>query len=100
MSVYVDDLIRWIDHGPFARGSCHMTADTLEELHAFASSIGLRRRWFQRHKIAPHYDLTSTRRATAVRAGAVELSFREQRTRGVGRTRAYGGTLPDYDDQS
>ena len=36
---------------------CHMVSDrSVEELHAFASEMGLRRGWFQggRH---PHYDL-------------------------------------------
>jgi len=34
----------------------HLTADTLDELHAEAARIGLQRRWFQsgRH---PHYDV-------------------------------------------
>lgn len=71
----------------------------LEELHAFAARIGLKRAWFQRHRLAPHYDLTVRRREAAVRAGAIELSFREQKARGVGRTKAYGGTLPDYAEQ-
>lgn len=29
------------------RQSCHMTADTPEELHAFAKRIGLKREWAQ-----------------------------------------------------
>ncbi len=99
MAVYVDDLNKWTDRGLFAKGSCHMTADSLDELHAFAAHIGLRRAWFQRHVIAPHYDLTPKRRQAAVNAGAVELSFREQRARGLGRTKAFGGDLPNYEEQ-
>ncbi len=39
---------------------CHLFADTLDELHAAARMLGLKRSWFQcqptgRH---PHYDLT------------------------------------------
>lgn len=34
----------------------HLIADTLEELHAFAASIGLNRCWFENHR-KQHYDL-------------------------------------------
>lgn len=73
MAVYVDALVRWPGaRAPFDKGSCHLTADTLEELHAFALRIGMRRSWFQDHRAAPHYDLTPGRREVAVRLGAVE----------------------------
>jgi len=45
--------------------SCHMFADTLEELHEFAQKIGMKREWFQDKRL-PHYDLTITRRKLAV----------------------------------
>jgi hypothetical protein len=32
-----------------------MLADTLEELHAMAEEIGLKRAWFQAHPLHPHY---------------------------------------------
>lgn len=64
---------------PFHRGSCHLTTDgDLDELHAFATRIGLRRAWFQNHRIAPHYDLTPDRRERALRGGAIFVSAREQ----------------------
>jgi len=99
VTVYVDQLVVWTTRPPFGRGSCHMTADTLDELHAFAARIGLKRAWFQRHALAPHYDLTPRRREAAVAAGAVEMTFREQKARGVGRTRRFGGSLPDFEEQ-
>lgn len=38
----------------------HMVADSLEELHAFAISIGLKRHFFEGVKKGhPHYDLTN-----------------------------------------
>jgi Protein of unknown function (DUF4031) len=59
--------------------SCHMFTDSadLEELHAFAEQIGMRRSWFQPHPVAPHYDLTDNRRAFALRLGALEVGRRE-----------------------
>lgn len=80
MTVYVDPLVT---HGWRFRGvptkSCHMLTDgPLEELHAMAEAIGLKRAWFQEAPPAsfPHYDLTPSRRAAAVAAGAVELDRR------------------------
>jgi hypothetical protein len=74
MPVYVDELNNW---GWRLGPSCHLIADTNEELHAFAAKIGLKRRWFQKSSSAPHYDLTAGRRAQAVAAGAVEITRRE-----------------------
>ena len=78
MSVYVDPVM---NHGgsptfpwPF---SCHMYADTLDELHALAKSIGLKRAWFQDKDKLPHYDLVATKRKAAVACGAIEHT-REQ----------------------
>jgi hypothetical protein len=54
-----------------------MYADTLDELHAMAAKIGMKREWFQDKKSLPHYDLTVSRRAAAVRAGAIERGSRQ-----------------------
>ena len=70
MAVYVDDY-----EGHF-RGMimCHMMSDTsLDELHAFATRLGLRRSWFQNGS-APHYDICKTKRRLAVQLGAIEVS--------------------------
>lgn len=78
MSVYVDLLMH---HGGSAtfrwKESCHMYADTLDELHDLARRIGMRKAWFQPHAFLPHYDLTESRRARAVAAGAVEHTRQE-----------------------
>ncbi len=72
MSVYVDNLV-WYEKSPLgARAWCHMIADTLDELHAMATQIGLNRAWLQGSPRCPHYDLTAPRRAHAVVAGAIE----------------------------
>lgn len=53
--------------------SCHLLADTLDELHVMAQSIGLKREWFQDKRSGKHYDLVPSKRAAAVAAGAIEL---------------------------
>lgn len=73
MAVYVDSLrdYGW-RHGP----SCHLIADSVEELIEFAESIGLRREWYQ-PKSSPHFDLTEDGRKLAVERGAIEVNQRE-----------------------
>lgn len=78
MTARVDPIKVW---GPstiraFAGGSCHLVADTLDELHAFAAKLGLKRAWFQPARY-PHYDLNAGRREKAVKLGAVEVTSRE-----------------------
>lgn len=79
MPVYVDSLVDWgwNMHGRRVQ-SCHMFTDNvdIEELHAFAVRIGMKREWFQRHVIAPHYDLVKSRRDFAVHSGAIEVDRR------------------------
>lgn len=56
MPVYVDPLSDW---GWKYGRSCHLVTDgDVEELHEFATRIGLRRSWFQPANGRPHYDLT------------------------------------------
>lgn len=82
MSVMVDEVRQWPTKiRCFKAGSCHMTADTLEELHAMASKLGLKREWFQGHSSTPHYDLTPTKREKALLLGAVFVPAREQATK-------------------
>jgi len=81
VSVYVDQLFHTYPRPSWRHSeACHMTADSLEELHAFARSIGLKRGWFQPGRHA-HYDLTRSRRAFAVKAGALEIGAREMQRR-------------------
>jgi hypothetical protein len=60
---------------------CHMWADTREELFAMADRIGVARRWFQRPPGTglpgmdaswEHFDIAQSKRAIAVRLGAIE----------------------------
>ena len=49
----------------------------LDDLHAFAASIGLKRSWFQdKPDGLPHYDLTAGKRRQAITAGAQEVDRR------------------------
>lgn len=76
--VYVDKVfIPQLGPRCFRAGACHMWADSLNELHAMARKIGLKRGWFQPHAHLPHYDLTPRRRALALLAGAAEASSKE-----------------------
>jgi len=69
VSVYVDDM-----RAPFGRMiMCHMVADTEDELHEMADTIGVARRWYQ----GDHYDIALSKRALAVKAGAIEFTGRE-----------------------
>lgn len=100
MSVYVDDLRMFpTTLRTFAAGSCHMTADSMDELHLLASRIGLKREWFQRHATAPHYDLNASKREAALAAGAVYMPAKEQARNHVGRTIAFGGPMPNLENQ-
>ena len=76
MTVYVDELRntapnrRW----PYKR-SCHLVADTVDELHDFATRLGMKRAWFQDGRY-PHYDIVASRRVKALRMGARVITAR------------------------
>src|ERR1700712_1213335 len=77
VTVYVDDGFVDGDWG-FWTGGGHMQADTLDELHAMADKLGLRRSWFQSKPDRPwhdHYDLTRSKRDEAVLLGAIQLTW-------------------------
>lgn len=54
----------------------HMLADTLDELHAMADRVGLKRKWFQNHG-TPHYDLCQAKRQLAIEAGAIVIGRKQ-----------------------
>lgn len=66
MTIYVDECTLKF------RGKLwsHMVADSLDELHAFAERLRLKREWFQHRTLYPHYDVTQSVRAKAVELGA------------------------------
>ena len=77
MSAFVDNLADrgWVLYGRRVE-SCHLIADSLDELHQVAKAAGCRRGWFQEGSF-PHYDLTHSRRERAIRAGAIPLERRD-----------------------
>jgi Protein of unknown function (DUF4031) len=83
LSVYVDHAFAAGDWGRWSGGG-HLQADTVEELHAFAARIGLRREWFQSKPGRPendHYALTRTGRELAIRHGAIREDRRSSARR-------------------
>ena len=74
--VYVDMLL---NYGWKLGPSCHLLADSEDELHDFAAKIGMKRSWFQdgdTHTM-PHYDLVASRRKLAVKNGAIEIDRKQ-----------------------
>ena len=89
--VYVDDMRMYAQVGRLRALWSHLTADTTEELHAFAQRLGMKRAWFQPAKVfadtsrnrergvvgqpawgsRDHYDVTDSKRDEAIRLGAV-----------------------------
>lgn len=91
MTVYVDDFGMPARVGGLNARWSHLIADTPEELHEFAARLGLKREWFQDPCVNGkplekpgtkgaeryHYDVTSSKRALAIRLGVVPVPFRE-----------------------
>jgi hypothetical protein len=87
MPVYVDPAMNYGGSATFKwKTSCHMWADTEEELLLLAAKIGLKPNWIQRPKTKPgaerpfvHFDLTESKRDIAVAKGAISLTWDEVR---------------------
>lgn len=85
MTVIVDNFRAPARVGGIRARWSHLTADTPEELHAFAAKLGLKRDWFQakcKHgKCDPcphwHYDVTDSKRTEAIALGARAVDLRE-----------------------
>jgi Protein of unknown function (DUF4031) len=84
MTVYVDNYRVPATVGRIKGRWSHLFADTQEELHEFAQSIGLKRSWFQPGKPICgkpsrhwHYDVTDSMQDRAIKAGARAVDIRE-----------------------
>lgn len=77
MTVYVDD----VRHNFGNMVMCHLWADTEEELLAMVDTIGVQRKWIQGHPTLSfgkhrnaswvHFDIALSKKALAIKAGAV-----------------------------
>jgi hypothetical protein len=89
MSVYVDEpryydstMIRGALTRRYGNHWSHMWADSEAELLAFARRVDMPLRWLQHEGTRRvHFDVTPARRQKAIRAGAVQLEYREWRKR-------------------
>lgn len=84
MTVYVDKLFKYKN-----KQWCHMWADDEEELHSFALILGLKREWAQFHQgmiTLLHYDLVPSKRALALKNGAVEFDIKRYVTNKMRKT--------------
>ncbi|MEO6277969.1 DUF4031 domain-containing protein [Roseateles sp.] len=55
----------------------HLMADSVQELHEFAASIGVPSRAFHRGARHPHYDVSASQRRRALQHGATAISARD-----------------------
>ncbi len=87
LGVYVDDArIAWR-----GRRWSHLVADTPDELHGAAESLGLRREWVQDKGRTLHYDLPEELRVQAIELGvATPITWRELVSRRA--TRSFSGS--------
>ena len=94
MTAYVDRIMPCVPNRRWRWDkSCHLFADSVDELHTFALRLGLKRAWFQSGRL-PHYDLTVGVRTRAIRAGARELVTSEEWKAVVNRLRTEGVKKP------
>lgn len=84
MSVYVDELQEYPESmiKPAARryGNrwCHLTADSTRELFDMACKLRLSPNYIQRSSSGVvHFDLVPSKRALAIKLGAIEISAQE-----------------------
>lgn len=89
MTVYVDNFRVPARVGRVSGRWSHLTASTVEELHAFSDRLGHRREWFQahcRHGNCPtldgvcvhfHYDVVDRKRTEAIALGAEPIDVRD-----------------------
>lgn len=77
MPVYVDQLEEYPQKGRW----CHLWAPDKAELEAMRQSLGLRATWVHVSVVGgrpfPHYDLRPSKRALAIKLGAIETTAKE-----------------------
>lgn len=71
--MYVDNA--FVEHR--GRQWCHLLADSIEELHEFAASVGLSRHAFHRTARIPHYDISAKQRFLVLAQGVQSVTVRQ-----------------------
>lgn len=72
--IYVDELKAYPGK---KKKYCHMTADSIQELHEFAKAMGIKRCWYEiSNSGLGHYDLNPENREKAIKGGAYVVSSR------------------------
>ena len=78
---YKEKIVTYVDDARLPYGRMlmsHLMADSRAELDEAADRIGVAHRWIQKvGTYAEHYDVCQSKRALAVRAGAIEVSQKE-----------------------
>lgn len=80
-TIFVDDARIPAKVGRLNRRWSHLsvlpwTYESIRALHDFAQKIGLNRAWFQKGTL-PHYDVTDALRERAIKAGAIDVTWRQ-----------------------
>ncbi|EPQ6932423.1 DUF4031 domain-containing protein [Pseudomonas aeruginosa] len=97
MAVYVDDMRASLKVGNRTYVMCHMIADDEDELRAMAAAIGVQLRYHQyQGTYKSHFDIALTKRALAVKRGALEITA--QQVASMVRRRQVTGSLGSPDD--
>ena len=91
MAVFVDELKVW---KAGRRPTCHLTADTPEELREFAARVGIPEQCWHEGARTPHYDLPERGRNVALREGAEFVPAREQARVRMAARAGQGGGAP------
>jgi len=74
MAVYIDDMFAVVGQMQM----CHMIADSPAELRSMAARIGVSLQWIQAEgTYREHFDVCRSKRALAIKFGAIETSQKE-----------------------
>ncbi|KVX33436.1 hypothetical protein WT32_02510 [Burkholderia anthina] len=102
MTVYVDDMYRH-PIGEFKTASgrvykmSHLIADTSDELLAMVRAIDVNPKWIQhRGTRDEHFDIAISKRAAAIAAGAIPITYRQ--CGAMNKRRRVSGALGSPDD--
>ncbi len=78
MPVYVDNYYELTGRNFGRMKMCRMIADSTKELLKMVDAIGVKRKWIQHPGTCnEHFDICLSKRAKAVKMGAIEVSARE-----------------------